>query len=145
MYKLSVNNIKLLHTIKTNTAIPSVVLHISFLTVDPGAPILNEAVNIDNTSFQISWNEPNVKNGRLLTYNVTIEPTGPLYDVSVDEECSQTTETYTIEVDGSQTAHQYSYGLPFNNYSAFVTVATSVGYGPESNTIIVHTADSGRH
>lgn len=80
----------------------------------------------------------------MLTYNITVETVGPLYNVPEDEQCILPRATYTTEVDESQTTSEFNDGFPYHNYTATVKVATSVGYGPESNAIIIHTTEAGK-
>lgn len=111
--------------------------------LDPGAPTLNDPTLVEDTSFAFSWVEPNIKNGELLNYSITIQSNGPQYLVPSSEECDIDLNVYNYEVSADTTSFIFSEALPYYTYSVFIRASTSVGYGPASDTSVIITAEAG--
>lgn len=81
-----------------------------------------------------------------MNYNITIQSNGPLYLVPTDEECDDIdSNEYNFVVSASEMSFTFNDALPYYTYTVFIRASTSAGYGPESDTLIVETAEGGTY
>lgn len=114
----------------------------NFVFIGPSVPTNLTATDVTNSSFNLYWDEPQSKNGILLSYYVTIEAPDPIH--YIPEEClpidltgfNYTTNSTTLSI-------EFEEGLPHSTYRIRVAAATSAGYGEES-WINVTTLSSGK-
>lgn len=105
---------------------------------------MNNISNIRENSFDITWSEPDIKNGNLVNYSVVVQSNGPLYLVPEFDDCNTDTKTYTSTVDPNKNSFNFADGLPYYSYVVSIRAGTSAGYGPQSNTQTVFTLQTGK-
>ncbi|KAJ8967194.1 hypothetical protein NQ314_003024, partial [Rhamnusium bicolor] len=79
---------------------------ISLTTPDgyPGAPIISNPLEIEDTSFTVTWNPPITKNGRILYYQINITSLGPLYETH----CPKDSRSFSYSQDGKTNMFQFT-------------------------------------
>lgn len=107
-------------------------LLIFFFETDPAAPLLNEPFNSTSDSFGISWSEPDVTNGRLIAYTLTVVRHGASYSVPDDCPLEETTPK-VFEISADENYYRFTEAMPYHIYSVSVKANTSRGFGVESN------------
>lgn len=104
---------------------------------------MNEVTNIEDTTFVLTWQEPSVKNGELINYNLTIENHGPLYTIPEDDSCTENLPSfYYFTIPATQNSYTFDEAVAFHRYTAVINVATSLGYGANSETQSLDTQEA---
>ena len=101
------------------------------LVVPSSAPINITVTQISARSISISWLPIPLQdqNGVIIKYEITYYSSKWMLKNS-------------LEVDGSQTTAILDKLLPFTTYNITITAATTIGYGPTSNSIFANTSQS---
>ena len=77
-----------------------------------------------------TWSTPSITNGIITQYNLTVSV------LSVNEDNFTQTASYYISASNNKKSYSYKFTgfVPYQNYTATVSAATSAGYGPEIET-----------
>ncbi|KAI4463580.1 cytokine receptor [Holotrichia oblita] len=105
--------------------------HLQLLFTAPTVPMNLTAIDITSTSFNLYWDEPQSKNGILLSYRIVVETAGSIHHIP--EDCPHFKETvYNYTTNSSTLSLDFDEGLPHFHYLISVAAATNAGYGRES-------------
>nr|XP_022912778.1 tyrosine-protein phosphatase 10D-like isoform X1 [Onthophagus taurus] len=107
----------------------------------PSPPQSITVTEITSTNAQISWEEPNNKNGIITNYQINIDSIRPLHEVN-DFDCES---KYSFSDEVNETFNYYDYNdfKPNYEYKVAVRAKTESGYGEANETIhITSTAPS---
>lgn len=109
---------------------------------DPAAPSLEDPSNETPYSFEVSWAQPTITNGRLVGYTLTVASQGPSYVIPADCPPEETTPL-VFNINPNQTNHEFVEGRPYHTYGITVKAATSRGFGMESDVKYITTQRTG--
>lgn len=108
--------------------------------IDPGPPIISNISTKNHNSFDIFWDQPITKNGKILEYEIIVNTLGPLYET----QCKVDYPTYNYNTSGDVTFFTFKEGQPYYNYNISIKAMTARGWGSSSKFKNGRTASSSK-